>query len=136
MPHLLCNWFALFFPTCQARVVKIYVLVLLRLPDGSVPCRTSTASADGQCSPPDLDREFRVAMFPPDLNRELQLADFPAGRRQRASAGSVPHRTSSQKICEIERQKECQKLMSEDMQKVCQMGRLVRAPRRVRRLHC
>ena len=59
--------------------------------DGSVPHWTSTASSGWQCSPPDLNREFRLAV--------------------RASAGSVPRWTSTvcQKKCQKEFQTECQK---------------------------
>ena len=54
-----------------------FVLLLLRL---LLP--TSTASSGWQCSPPDLNREFRLAVFP-------------AGPQPRASAGSVPRRAST-----------------------------------------
>ena len=86
--------------------------------------RTSTASSGWQCSPPDLNRklplavflpdlnlEFRMAVLSPDLSRKLRLAAFPRPQ-PRASAGSVSCRTStaSQKIRQIERQKDCQKI--------------------------
>ena len=91
--------------------------------DGSVPRRTSTASSGRQCSPPDLNRELRMAVFPADLNRELRLAVFPMpdlncdGRAPpdlhcEGRVAAFPRRTStaSQKICQIKRQKECQKI--------------------------
>ena len=80
------------------------------------PASSSTASSGWQCSLPDLNREFRVAVFPagpqlrvplgsvprrtstasfgwqcspPDLNRELRLAVFPAGPRPRVPPSSV-----------------------------------------------
>ena len=59
---------------------------------------TSTASSGRQCSPP-------------DLNRQLRTAVFPAGPQPPVPDGSVPRRTStaSQKIRHIERQKNVRK---------------------------
>ena len=109
MPSLLVCFLSIFiFPTWQVRVVRIYVSCLppsspsplpappprqLRMAvfpagpqqqvqDGSVPRRTSTANSARQHSLPDLNREFRLAVFPdspPDLNRELPLIVFAAG---------------------------------------------------------
>ena len=71
-------------------------------PDGSFPRLTSTASSGWQRSPPDLNREYSL----PNLSRELRLAVF------HASGWECPRRTSlaSQKICQIEREKECEKI--------------------------
>ena len=96
-----------FFPTCQVRVVRFYVslllillllllvLLLLRLllrrlavssePRPSalcVPCRTSTPIVCALCSLP-------------DLNRDRLRSVFPAGPQPRPSALSVPCRTSA-----------------------------------------
>ena len=88
-------WGGLFSASCSGPQPQVQ--------DGSVP---STASSGWQCSPP-------------DLNRELRLAVFPAGPPPRASAGSVPRRasTGSQKIFQIERQKECQKICKQSARK-------------------
>ena len=93
----------------------VLLLLLLRL---VLFRRTSTASAGWQCSPPDLNRELRLAVFPAEL-------------QPRASAGSsVPRRTSTagQKICQIERQKECQKICQKEVRNNAsiQAGKLVR----------
>ena len=90
-----------YFPTCQVKIVRFCFsctpplarLPQLRGPSGSVPRRTSTARAERQCSPPDLNhRERRLAAFPAELNREFCLATFPAGPQPRAAAGNVPRR--------------------------------------------
>ena len=98
-----------FFPTCQVRVVRFYVSLLLFLlllalllalllrrravsseeprPSVlSVPCRTSTATLCAQCSLP-------------DLNCDLLCPVFPAGPQPRPSALSVPCRTSTATCC-------------------------------------
>ena len=75
---------------------------------GSVPRRTSTARVAWQCSPLNLNREgpwqrcrwtstasFDRQCSPPELNREFCWAVFPTGHQPRASAGSVPRRTST-----------------------------------------
>ena len=82
----------LFFPICQARVFRFYV-----------SCRRPPRP------PP-----------PPPLNRKCRMAVSPAGPQPRASAGSVPRRTStaSQKIRQIQRQKECQKICQRECQKI------------------
>ena len=84
------------FPTCQVRVVRCcYILCQLPSSSSSAPCSSASSSSSSQCSPP-------------DLNRQLQMAVFPAGPQPPAPDGNVPRRTStaSQKICQIERQKE------------------------------
>ena len=75
-----------FFLTCQVRVVRLSVSRRRR-------------------------RRRRRPPPPPDLNLKCRMTVFPDGPQPRASVGSVPRRTStaSQKICQIERQKECQK---------------------------
>ena len=69
--------------------------------NGSVPRRTSTASSDWQF----LNREGRVAVFP----RPTSIASF-----------LVWTSTVSQKICQIERWKACQKICQIECQKSCQ----------------
>ena len=99
----------MFFPTCQVRVVRLYVSCRPpphpprplppapppaphsvrvgpqpRGPAGSVPRRTSTASS--------VLRRTSTASFgcsPPDLNRQLRMAVCPAGPQPRASDADV-----------------------------------------------
>ena len=87
----------------------------------------------------EFNRKLQMAVFPagpqppapddgslPRRNREFRSVVFPAGPQPRASAGSVPHRTTtaSQKKCHIERQKECQKECQNECQKKCQKERM------------
>ena len=86
--------------TWQVRGVRFYASSFsfparpqLPAPDGSVPCRTSTASSARQCSPPDLNSELWWAVFPARPQRRASAGSvpvFPAGPQPRASAGSVP----------------------------------------------
>ena len=88
--------------TWQVRGVRFYASSFsfparpqLPAPDGSVPCRTSTASSDWQRSPPDLNRQFRSSVFPAGPQQRASAGSVPAGPQPRASAGSVPRRTST-----------------------------------------
>ena len=103
----------------------------------SDPCRTSTARARSQCSPPHTNSKLRIRVFPagpsasarlqcspPDSNSKfrIRLLDRSVPRRARtASRGSecsppdLNHKESP-KIYQIECQKECQNIC----QKVCQ----------------
>ena len=99
---------AVFFPTCQVRVVRFYVSCLLRPPPASClppasssssprpprptatcdpqrSCRTSTTTIHAQCSLP-------------DLNHDHPRPVFPAGPQPRPSPPSVPCRTSTTTI--------------------------------------
>ena len=85
-----CVW-AMFFPTCQVRVVRFYVSCLLLLSSSplllsssplllsspppppppaqprstlSVPCRTSTTTIHAQCALPDLNHDHPRPVFP------------------------------------------------------------------------
>ena len=89
----------LWFPTCQVRVVRFYVsllllflsspLLLLRIHseqprpvfptrpqprsfEPSVPCRTSTATIGGQCSLPGLNRDHLRPVFLPDFRKNVR----------------------------------------------------------------
>ena len=111
-----CN----FFPTCQVRVVRFYVsllvllLLLFFLRRRAVSPQASTASAF-------LPRRRAVSSLPraamssvacrtstaticaqcslPDLNRDHLRSVFPAGPQLRPSALNVPCRTSAATIC-------------------------------------
>ena len=123
--------------------------ILCELPCSSASSPSSSSSFSSTSSTASVGWQ----RYPPDLNRKCRMAVFPAGPQLRGSCGSVPRRTSlgvprqtstasfgwqcsphrtlaaSQKICQIERQIECQKIcqiadmsetLSEDMAERCQ----------------
>ena len=67
----------------------------------SVPCRTSTASARSQCSPPHLNSKLRRQSVP--------CRTSTASARSQCSPPDLNHKESP-KIYQIECQKECQKI--------------------------
>ena len=101
--------------------IREEILDLYQLPSSSSSALSSAsyssiANSGWQCSPPDLNRQLRMAMFH-------------AGPQPPAPDGRVTHRTSTassgisenmQKICQLERQKECQKICPIEYQKECQ----------------
>ena len=68
------------------RLVRLLGLLLFRV----VPRRTSTVNAGWQCSPPDLNREFRLAVFPARPQPQVPLGSVPAGPQPQVQDGSVP----------------------------------------------
>ena len=62
-PITVCFHVPYLFPTCQVRVVRYCSITLCRLTRLLLTRGTSTARAARQCSPPDLNREGRVAVF-------------------------------------------------------------------------
>ena len=104
------------FPTCQMRVVRLYVSCLAPPPPPPRPPPPPPPDLNRKCRMPDLavfragpqlpapagsvPRWISTAISawqcsPSDLNHELRQAVFPAGPQPRASAGSVPCRTST-----------------------------------------
>ena len=104
--------------TCQVRVVGLLgfmsagVLLVLRVVLNCEPRPIAFPAGPqlrGSCGSPAGPQPARVAWVPrrtstarvtwlsspPDLNREGRVAGFPAGPQRRASAGSVPRRTST-----------------------------------------
>ena len=130
------------------RLSSLLLLVLLNckcrtavFPAGSqppAPDGTAPAGPRRQFSPPNLNRQLRTAVFPagpqpqaPDgsVPRRTSTASGPQPPAQHGSfprrtstASSVPRRapTASQKICQIEREKECQKICQIECQQICQ----------------
>ena len=102
--------FAIFFPTCQVRVVRFYVSCLLLLssplllisspPPPRRPPRPPrpTATRDPQGSLSDLNHDHHRQCSLPDLNRGYPRPVFPAGPQPRPSTPSVPCRTSTTTI--------------------------------------
>ena len=81
--------FAIFFPTCQVRVVRFYVSWL----PPAASCRLLPPSAAFR-----LLRTSTAKCSLPDLNRENPRPVFPAGPQPRPSTPSVPCRTSTATI--------------------------------------
>ena len=82
------------FPACQVRVVRI----LCQLPSAfsSSSFSASSASSGWQCSRRTSTASVYWQCSPPDLNREGRLAVFPGGPQPRVPVGSsVPRRTST-----------------------------------------
>ena len=101
----------LLFPTCQLRVARFYVGPQPQVQDGSVPRRTSTPSDAWQRSPPDLNRELRLASVP----RKCQIAVGTARPQQPAPDRSGHRRTS---------QIECQNIISQYVRSECMPDRI------------
>ena len=140
------------FPTCQVRVVRVYVGLLLPsflllLPPSSQSLSSWTASLTSlvcaarpqpgtpACSVPSCRTStviFRGQCSLPDVNRDLPRQAFPARPQPRSSGASVPCRTSTATICaqrslpglnrELECQTECGKIWQTECQKECQIG--------------
>ena len=116
------------------------VLLVLRL---VLPLQTSTASSGWQCSPPDLNRQLRTAVFPAGPQPRAPDGSLPRGPQPRAPAGSVSHagpqlrrsrptgpplRGSCGSVPPPDLHRESEDMpdkaperMSEDMQKICQI---------------
>ena len=86
----------------------------LRGSRGSVPCRTSTASSAWQRSPPDLNRELRLAAWqcsPSDLIRESEdMPDRTSESLSERMSEDFPERMSEdtpERTSEVMPEKEC-----------------------------
>ena len=100
---------------CQPHLLLVLLVLLFLLLVAS-----STAPICAQCSLPDHPLVFATGPEPRSSTASVSCRTptaiirgplFPAGPQPRPSAASVPCRTSTarQKICQIERQKKCQK---------------------------
>ena len=88
----------LWFPTCQVRVVRLYVscLVLLLLLSSPPPLVVLllSLSSSSSCSTATRDPQCSLS----DLNHDHPRPVFPAGPQPRPSTPSVPCRTSTTTI--------------------------------------
>ena len=84
-----------FFPTCQVRVVRFYVSLLLLFFFLSSFVFLNRASPCAHCSPPDLYGDTHLNRSVPCPTSTARPFVFPAGPQPRTSAASVPCRTST-----------------------------------------